>query len=155
MLGAHNRRNMITLTTFKSLEQGQSLFDFDTPINEDNFIMNETSEIYRKKVADMIRYKNLMVVSKQKAMNGELPDFEYESIFKLKVEDGHGAKGSEYVIDKTYSKVDGRSLSYTISELEKMPFVCMNNNGRINETKSSIIREGDHIKLGRSFFRVT
>ena len=70
MLGAHNRKTMVTLTTFKSLEQGQTLFDFDTPVNEDNFIMNETSEVYRKKIVDLIRYKNITVVSKQKAMNG-------------------------------------------------------------------------------------
>ena len=75
MLGAHDRKAMVTLTTFKSLEQGQALFDFATPINEDNFIMNETSEVYRKKIADVIRYNNMMVISKQKAMNGDLPDF--------------------------------------------------------------------------------
>jgi len=37
--------------------------------------MNETSEVYRKKIADVIRYNNMMVISKQKAMNGDLPDF--------------------------------------------------------------------------------
>jgi hypothetical protein len=35
-----------------------------------------------------------------------------------------------------------------------MAYVCINNNGRINETKSSTVKQGDHIKLGKSFFRV-
>ena len=73
----NHRRAMITLTTFKSLEQNATLFDFDTPINEDNFIINDTSHIYRKKINDDTSYKNIAVVTKEKAMNGDLPDFDF------------------------------------------------------------------------------
>ena len=78
MFTAINRkRAMITLTTFKSLEHNTTLFDFDTPINEDNFIINDTSHIYRKKINDDLSYKNLSVITKEKAMNGDLPDFAF------------------------------------------------------------------------------
>lgn len=35
-----NKRAMVTLSTFKSLEDSAFLFDFDTPVNEDNFVIN-------------------------------------------------------------------------------------------------------------------
>ena len=67
----------------------------------------------------------------------------------------HGAKAKEYVIYKSHFFSEGRNQFPSISELEKMPYICMNNNGRINETKSSLIKKGDYIKLGRSYFQVT
>lgn len=68
---------MIALTTFKSLDNNADLFDFDTPINENNFIINDTSHIYRKKINDDLSYNNLAVVTKKKAINGDLPDFAF------------------------------------------------------------------------------
>lgn len=62
-LSAHPKRAMVTLTTFHSLEESQVLFDFDAPINEDNFIINSTSLVYKSKTPTQLRQKKLQVVS--------------------------------------------------------------------------------------------
>jgi len=35
-----------------------------------------------------------------------------------------------------------------------MPFICINNKGKTNEVKSTLITEGDYLKMGRSYFKV-
>ena len=70
-----NPRSMLTLTSFKSIESGQALFDFSTPLNQQNFILNDTSLVFRKKADSEVSFRNLTVVSKQKAMDGDMPDF--------------------------------------------------------------------------------
>jgi len=78
-------RPMLTLSSFKSLEESNDLFDFDTFINEDNFVVNSTSHIYRNKKEEYFRGKKLQLVTKENAMSGDLPDFNYEMLFSVNV----------------------------------------------------------------------
>ena len=84
-------------------------------------------------------------------MNGDMPDFEFEKLFSLKVQDKERCFG--YTLEE-YEQDERPEGNFSIDELEKLPFMCLNNNGRTHEVKSSIIREGDYIKLGKSFFKV-
>lgn len=68
---------MIVLSAFKSIEENPALFDFNLFINEDNVIINSTSQIYRTRRDQYIRGKKLQVVKKSHAMNGDLPDFDF------------------------------------------------------------------------------
>ena len=86
-LGNALTRPMITLSAFKSIEENQTLFDFDTFINEENFIINSTSQIYRSKKDEYIRGKKLQVITKDNAMNGDIPDFDYEMLFSVNVKE--------------------------------------------------------------------
>lgn len=96
--GIPTRRPMIALSSFKSIEENHTLFDFDTFINEDNFVINSTSQIYRSKKDEYIRGKKLQVVTKENAMNGDVPSFDFEMLFSLKVKEQD--RKISYVIDK-------------------------------------------------------
>lgn len=46
-MNQHNSK--LTLSVFRSLEVDDGLFDFSTPITEEVFLINGTSQIYKKK----------------------------------------------------------------------------------------------------------
>lgn len=58
------KRAMATLTTFRSLEESQMLFDFDSQVNEDNFIINSTSMLYKIKASSQAQQKKLQVINR-------------------------------------------------------------------------------------------
>lgn len=68
---------MVVLSSFKSIEENPALFDFDLFINEDNVIINSTSQIYRSRRDNYILGKKLQVASKRNAVNGDLPNFDF------------------------------------------------------------------------------
>lgn len=80
-----NKRAMVTLSSFKSLEDSPSLFDFDTPINEDNFILNQTSLVYQC-LQPQPYQKKIELVSQLHAMNGNVPDYGSKMIFSVSIE---------------------------------------------------------------------
>jgi hypothetical protein len=77
-----------------------------------------------------MRFKNMQVVSKQKAMSGDLPDFGFEMLFGLTV--GSGGKEIEYSVEQPEQMANKQGGQLEVEELEKMPFVCLNNSGRSN-----------------------
>lgn len=97
-LGNASRRPIIALSAFKSIEENHNLFDFDTFINEENFVINSTSQIYRSRKDEYIRGKKLQVVTKDNALNGDIPDYDFEMLFSLKVREED--RKISYVIDK-------------------------------------------------------
>ena len=118
--------------------------------------------VYKKKadeVSNQRRYhKNMTVVSKTKAMDGDLPDYSFETLFDVKV--GKGQREIEYKINWCNNRQvnegdsSGQNKNYSLDDLIKMPYKCLNNNGRRDEVKSCKVKEGDYLKLGRSFFKV-
>lgn len=104
------KRAMVTLSSFRSLEDSNSLFDFTTPINEDNFVMNSTSIVYqaRQPSAYSLR-KKIQVVSQEDAMKGNAPNFDYKMIFSLTVQ--HLEKQISYRLDQPEEALDFASLS--------------------------------------------
>jgi len=75
----------ITLTALRSLHDNQSLFDFDHPVYEEIFILNESAHIYRKREGDNHRARQMVVVTQQNAANGNLPDYTFQMLFSLKI----------------------------------------------------------------------
>ena len=61
-------------------------------------------------------------------------------------------KGIEYNLN--FYEQEYQSQNMSIESLQEKPFVCLNNNGRRDEVKSSVIKEGDYIKLGKTFLKV-
>jgi hypothetical protein len=66
----------LILSVFRSLQDTDSLFDFETPITEDVFVVNGPTQIFRKKDGDP-RMRRAKVVGKRQAMNGEMPGFDF------------------------------------------------------------------------------
>lgn len=80
-----HRRPMLTLTTFKSTEISHTLFDFDNPLNQNNYIINSNAIVYRLKNNANAQQHNLQVVTQEDASNGDLPDFSSEMIFSISI----------------------------------------------------------------------
>ena len=72
----------------------------------------------------------MAVVSKDKAMNGDMPDFDFNKIFGLSVT--HDQKDVDYSLDKPEGMTDRQEQPLTSRELSSMPFICLNNSGRRN-----------------------
>lgn len=80
-MNIHPEKLMISV--YRPLQENEMLFDFETPITEDVFIVNSSSQIYRKKKGDNKLSKMTQVVTKEQAMNGDMPNFEYEMLLNL------------------------------------------------------------------------
>jgi hypothetical protein len=76
-------KERLTLSVFRSLQENQGLFDFDTPITEDVFVVSDTAHIYQKRESDNSRRKRIKVVTKKEAMSGDVPNFDYEMLLQL------------------------------------------------------------------------
>lgn len=73
----------LMISVYRPLQVNETLFDFETPITEDVFIVNSSSQIYSKKKGDSKLSKMTQVVTKEQAMNGDMPNFEYEMLLNL------------------------------------------------------------------------
>lgn len=54
----------LMISVYRPLQENEMLFDFETPITEDVFIVKSSSQIYRKKKGDSKRSKMTQVVTK-------------------------------------------------------------------------------------------
>jgi hypothetical protein len=66
----------LILSVFRSLQDTDSLFDFETPITEDVFVANGPAQVFRKKEGEA-RLRRTRVVGKRQALNGEMPGFDF------------------------------------------------------------------------------
>lgn len=144
------KRAMATLTTFSSLEDSQILFDFDSPVNEENFIINTTSLLYKSKAPTQTHQKKLQVVSREQAMNGEMPDFNWNPIFSLSITHHH--QNPQYTLEQPETVPDGEGFSHRV--FDNLTFMCLNNHGRRTEVKSAKLKRGDFFRLGKTYFKV-
>lgn len=85
--GVAVRRPMLTISSFKSVEESETLFNFDTFINDENYVVNSTSQIYRSRKQESVGGKKVQVVTKQNAMKGNLPDFNFQMLFSVNIKE--------------------------------------------------------------------
>ena len=93
-----------------------------------------------------------MVVSQEQAMEGEMPDFQYQMLFKLAI--SQQERNISYKVEYGEEDERLRDKQYQIEELDKMAFICLNNKGRSNEVKSARLKKGDYLRMGRVYLKV-
>lgn len=92
----------------------------------------------------------MTIVTQQNAANGNLPDYTFQMLFSVKIT--RQDEKNYYYIDRpeTLPKESERS----IEKLQLLPFICLNNHGRMNEIKTHKISQGNILKFGKIFLKI-